>query len=291
MRITKKFAGSNGIGKQIFSPTLETEKSLEVRYALQRDIEDLERRFFKRIDYNLASQPPNTIPSQVRNIPSVPSGTYTTSSGYRIVLPGDTNERVPLDYAQILSFHFSSKPMTTHHVIPMTESVPTPKTTLNHVASTKSVSNSQQQSGKSTKLEPGCYVNEAYRVHGFEPRKREPTKKRSSEEPARKKAPESLPTVAGVPKEKAYVNKKYHVAKTEFKPSKKNSAISAVDPSMDLHASALLLDFFRAARDKEVSDNESDDSSTKRDQVYIDPSYSLGGDEVDTQEYKKLKTV
>jgi hypothetical protein len=52
MRITKKFAGSNGIGKQVFSPCLFTERSNEVKRALFSDMESLEKVFLQKVEAN-----------------------------------------------------------------------------------------------------------------------------------------------------------------------------------------------------------------------------------------------
>lgn len=50
MRITKKFAGSNGIGKQVFSPCTVSEKSNDVRRALFAELDSLERVFLQKVE-------------------------------------------------------------------------------------------------------------------------------------------------------------------------------------------------------------------------------------------------
>ena len=50
MRITKKFAGSNGIGKQVFSPCAVSDKSNDVRRALFAELDALERVFLQKVE-------------------------------------------------------------------------------------------------------------------------------------------------------------------------------------------------------------------------------------------------
>ena len=91
MRITKKFAGSNGIGKQIFSPSPETEKTVEVRKALEREILELEERFLKRIDYSMASNPLSLGGTTTLGI----HGDFAPFSLYRVSFPSPTPQPPP----------------------------------------------------------------------------------------------------------------------------------------------------------------------------------------------------
>ena len=292
MRITKKFAGSNGIGKQIFSPTIETEKTLEVRRTLEREIEELEKRFFKRIDYSL-TQPP--LIGQRRSFPS-----EAITNGYRVALPMDDEDSFPLDYAGLLSFYSSRKVAATAPSGGNGTSLPSlPAVASDNIATiprTLSQTNFNAKPSSTIvkqppKPEPG-YIDEAYRVHGFEVIKKEPVRRMP---PSPKEAIPALPVTfqREKEKEKVYVNKKYHVAKTEFKQALPNGhgvinhGTITVDPSIDLHASALLLDFFRAARDKEYS--EDSDSNGKRGGVYIDNNYRVC--QASSQPFKRLKTT
>ena len=52
MRITKKFAGSNGIGKQVFNPCAVSDKSNDVRKALFAELDALERVFLQKVESN-----------------------------------------------------------------------------------------------------------------------------------------------------------------------------------------------------------------------------------------------
>lgn len=52
MRITKKFAGSNGIGKQVFCQCVPTEKTAELKKRLFREIDELERIFLNKVEAN-----------------------------------------------------------------------------------------------------------------------------------------------------------------------------------------------------------------------------------------------
>jgi hypothetical protein len=52
MRITKKFAGSNGIGKQVFSPCTSSDKSNDAKKKLFTEITHLERIFLNKVQSN-----------------------------------------------------------------------------------------------------------------------------------------------------------------------------------------------------------------------------------------------
>ena len=289
MRITKKFAGSNGIGKQIFSPTIETEKTLEVRKTLEREIEELEKRFFKRIDYSLTQ--PAVLGTRKGSPPEI------NPNGYRIAFPSDEDDNL-LDYSSLLSLYNSRKATPTSSPAPpaiisttnisvasdIGLAVPRLPPQVIGIASKPSSGNLKPP----IKTEP-AYIDEAYRIHGFEAPKKESVRRMF---PPAKEMTTAPPLVSQKEKDKdkVHINKKYHVAKTEAPPASSNvkssSATLTVDPSIDLHASALLLDFFRAARDKEYSDSE---SNGKRGGVYIDNNYRVS--EASSQAYKRFKSM
>jgi hypothetical protein len=328
MRITKKFAGSNGIGKQIFSPTLQSDQSLGVQKSLSKEIEELEKRFLKRIDYSLATQGPQF---ERRSF----SIDFPTSNGYRIASPGENEECT--SYTSLLEWHVNKKnapaPTSSIHVI---AEVPSP--TVSMPALTPLFSESQRyipprsteiapmsfpkrvSSGQSLSKLEGGYVNEAYRVQGFEALKKDSRKE--PKQRVEKFTAQNQQMFTSAPKDKTVINKKYHVAikggnglppalaaptntnrfsmPSMNRPFTNQSHSSSapqgraipIDPSMDLHASALLLDFFRAARDKEAHESDSDDSSLKQEQdlgVFVDKNYHV----LDTaaQDFKRLRTV
>ena len=290
MRITKKFAGSNGIGKQIFSPTIETEKTLEVRKTLEREIEELEKRFFKRIDYALA-QP--AVLAARRG-----SASETVPHGYRIAFPADNEDAEPLDYSSLLNLYTGRK-ATPASPAATTATSPSTNISIVNELSTAVPRLPPQVDGIASKPSSGifkplvkpepAYIDESYRVHGFEALKKESVKRVLS--PAKEIVVAPPPVYQREKdKDKVHINKKYHVAKTEVPPAPSNtkstSATLTVDPSIDLHASALLLDFFRAARDKEYSDSE---SNGKRGGVYIDNNYRVS--EASSQAPKRFKSM
>ena len=291
MRITKKFAGSNGIGKQIFSPAIETEKTLEMRKTLEREIDELEKRFFKKIDSSLAQQ---TLISPRKSV-----ATTASSNGYRVAFPFERASSFT-SYSNFLKFVDDNKTPSTSISTTIAASstalekspniLPTPQS-QNITPAPKPVITDKRTSAKpfpqpSSKSE-SAYVDEAYRVHGFEG-SREETVNRTP--PPSKTAFVSAPVTSKRGKEdKMHINKKYHVAKTEVPPAASNtkSESMAIDPSIDLHASALLLDFFRAARDKEYSLEKT--SNRKRERVYVDHNYRVIN--ADVQDLKRPKAV
>ena len=291
MRITKKFAGSNGIGKQIFSPTIETEKTLEMRMTLEREIEELEKRFFKKIDSSLAQQ---ALISPKRS-----AAISTSYNGYRVAMPIERASSSFTSYSSFLKFIDDKKTQATSISTTVAASAPASEKSPNLLLAQSQIITPVQKLAVNDKrpiVKPlaqlsskseSAYVDEAYRVHGFELSRREHNKLTP---PPLKTASMSAQSASDENKEdKVYINKKYHVARTEAHPvlnSMKKESM-AIDPSIDLHASALLLDFFRAARDKEYSNEKT--ISGKRERVHVDPNYRVIN--ADIQDLKRSKTV
>ena len=289
MRITKKFAGSNGIGKQVFSPTIETEKTLEMRRTLEREIEELEKRFFKRIDNSLVQQ---ALLTPKRSFSSVPG-----LSDYRVALPSERADPFFTNYKSLLNFVNNKKTIANVDSTVVSSAAATlekSKPSVQSVHSQNVVPVSKPGSGNKPpvktlkKPEPG-FIDEAYRVHGFEV-SRNVISKNLPLSPKDKIVSPVMLTQREKEKGKVHVNKKYHVASAESQvaPSTGNKGFGtmAIDPSIDLHASALLLDFFRAARDKESYSEEN--SNGKREGVHVDDNYRILDDDVHEVKRKKM---
>ena len=291
MRITKKFAGSNGIGKQIFSPTIETEKTLVMRKTLEREIEELEKRFFKKIDSSLAQ---HALISPRKSIATMPS-----DLGYRVMMPSERADSIT-NYASFLRFIDDRKTKastTSTTIIPAVKALDnspdilTPLQFQNIAPVSKSLV-SDKRPITMTIAQPtlnfkAAYVDTAYRVHGFEAFKADAAK---WSPPPSKAAYVSAPAPTQLEKvNKVDIKTRYLVTKTEEPPvasSIKNESMG-IDPSIDLHASTLLLDFFRAARDKEYAVDKT--SIGKRDRVYVDHRYHVV--DSDIQDLKRTKTA
>jgi hypothetical protein len=246
MRITKKFAGSNGIGKQIFSPSIDVPNLLEVRRDLESELEGLGRRFFKRIDYALSFNQMTTISGDDREI-----------NGYRVVLYSDKSDP-PLTYSELLVYINQKKVFAAQatDVQAITDKVslmdvpilaPTALIIAKAVvakvsASTKALSTSKVSSEKG-------YINDAYRIAGFEHLVQKVAIVTKSVLSQPKKDRYNIGSSGLLPKKQGLKKSSSFEANAGNK-DKTNS----IDPSIDLQASALLLDFFRAAQTKEISE-------------------------------------
>jgi hypothetical protein len=279
MRITKKFAGSNGIGKQIFSPSLDVENLEEVRKSIQLELEDLERKFFKRIDYSMSANP-------VGSRPLISSEEISVQSqGYRIALPSETANVVPMSYSEVLSFISNKKTEVKIETIStIAPSLKIPTLTLNGPIAVPKQSSVKQQ------IADVGYVNDKYRIVGFEYLKKDVSIK---PEPALKK--EKLSIIGN----SSLLAKKPASKSVSAKAAKASEKKLQMDPTLDLQASALLLDFFRSAQSKECpfdSNNEtaaarSSDSEADSLSPNTYEGYRVHLDDIDKQESKKLRLI
>lgn len=250
MRITKKFAGSNGIGKQIFQPSMETEKVLEVRKYLERDIDELEKRFFARIDSAImASAGAYQMPPPLRTHSNDALSAMGLTSGYRVVLPSENRFELK-SYAEFLEQIALTKADSS-----IISPVPSIETSLPaHVPiAPKYLAAPAIINAPVPVKEERCYINAGYRVHGFDIKKEPPVRK------------EHVPLVS-TNKRKAEGGEKQPRAKAAPKQggstaTRKPKVPKAKSSTLDLHASALLMDFFRAAHDKEGSSGDSSDDA------------------------------
>lgn len=262
MRITKKFAGSNGIGKQTFTPTLETERAMEVRMSLERDIVELEQKFIARIESII---PNSSQSNQQRTQSSFPRTSSEASllhmHGYRIAVPGHgmMTKEPHSAYNDLLSYvtlQRSSNPFEMKsHLVPPTTAPHIPRMTPSAVLASKLVETAKLP--KQDDLIDHVFVDDKYRIEGIIPVKFTQTFPKKAKELVKK------------------------IEKTVRKPNKPlfagvsslSRASIAQQPgiAVDLQASALLLDFFRTAREKEEEDSADDLQSRTK----VDSSYSI----------------
>ena len=260
MRITKKFAGSNGIGKQIFAASPETEKTVEVRRAIMQEIGELEQRFRKRIDYSMAAAPLSL--SSFGNLDGGPVEPVCFNS-YRVHIPNDDVPPPFASNAELVKFLNLRKDVF---------SVAEPRGGQVQSEPLYSVA-SQMKRLLKPEVDSPVYVDENYRVHGFQPvfvkkeaakvevqanfKERVPFKPKPEIKLEGSAAFVKQPKLPKPPKEPKE-------PKAAMQPS---SLKAKSDPIQDLQASALLLDFFRSAMMKEVAEDSEGSHSDLADEI------------------------
>ena len=278
MRITKKFAGSNGIGKQIFSPSPETEKTVEVRKALEREILELEERFLKRIDYSMASNPLSLGGTTTLGI----NGDFAPFSHYRVSFPSPTPQPPP--------FASNKDLIESVNVKRTTAAIDSADNTASYTQKISSLIKSQAVLNSHREVESPVYVDENYRVHGFQPVfVKKDAAKVEVQASFKEKIPFKPKPEIKLEGSAAFV-KQPKLPKPPKEPKEPKAAKQLLslkaksDPIQDLQASALLLDFFRSAREKEVAEDSEEPVSWERP---LETQDSLGA--VVAPEPKKLR--
>lgn len=263
MRITKKFAGSNGIGKQIFSPTsIQRERG---PLPIQLEIDELERRFFQRIEYTLSAGineiefPQQPVPvvhaKKKRQAASVLESDHATKieiSGYHVAVPSLNNNEILLTYADIIRLMAKTVVSTAPSaLIDARSTEPAAAPVSRKYNSLSGAASKLQKAGEKGR----GYVDKNYRVAGFE-------------HLAENEALGALDTSAPKPKtkrrSKAAESKELflqnaHAAAVKGKESMAicgGTSTVVSGSAFDLQASSLLLDFFHSAREKGGNESE-----------------------------------